>query len=73
MRKEDINSRTFIANTAVDLGKSCDDAYAYFSDELGYGLIVYSLKENTSWRFEHSFFFPDPLKGKFLNYKLICK
>ncbi|XP_050293188.1 protein yellow-like [Anthonomus grandis grandis] len=66
-RKEDTNSRTFIANIAVDLGKSCDDAHAYFSDELGYGLIVYSLRENKSWRFEHSFFMPDPLKGDFYN------
>ncbi|XP_030749438.1 protein yellow-like [Sitophilus oryzae] len=64
-RTEDTNSRTFIANIAVDLGKNCDDAYAYFSDELGYGLIVYSLKQDTSWRFEHSFFMPDPLKGDF--------
>ncbi|CAH1134539.1 unnamed protein product [Ceutorhynchus assimilis] len=64
-RKEDTNSRTFIANIAVDLGKTCEDAHAYFSDELGYGLIVYSLKENRSWRFEHSFFMPDPLKGDF--------
>ncbi|ENN72676.1 hypothetical protein YQE_10774, partial [Dendroctonus ponderosae] len=64
-RTEDTNSRTFIANIAVEVGPTCDDAFAYFSDELGYGLIAYSLKEDTSWRFEHSFFFPDPLKGDF--------
>jgi len=28
-------------------------------------LIVYSFKENKSWRFEHPFFFPDPLRGDF--------
>lgn len=64
-RPEDTNANTFIANTAVDLGETCDDAYAYFSDELGYGLIVYSYKENTSWRFTHGFFLPDPLRGDF--------
>lgn len=65
-RKEDTNSNTFIANTLVNVGPdSCDDAHAYFSDELGYGLIVYSLKDNDSWRFEHPFFFPDPLRGDF--------
>ncbi|CAH0560780.1 unnamed protein product [Brassicogethes aeneus] len=64
-RPEDTNANTFIASIAVDLGKSCDDAYAYFSDELGYGLIVYSWKDNKSWRFQHSFFYPDPLRGDF--------
>ncbi|CAH1154780.1 unnamed protein product [Phaedon cochleariae] len=64
-RPEDTNANTFIANIAVDLGHTCDDAHAYFSDELGYGLIAYSYKENKSWRFSHSFFLPDPLKGDF--------
>ncbi|XP_067636111.1 protein yellow [Eurosta solidaginis] len=66
LRPEDTNANTFIANTAVDIGKNCDDAYAYFSDELGYGLIVYSWEQNKSWRFSaHSYFFPDPLRGDF--------
>lgn len=64
-KPEDTNANTFIANIAVDVGETCDDAHAYFSDELGYGLIVYSLKENRSWRFMHSFFMPDPLRGDF--------
>lgn len=64
-RPEDTNANTFIANIAVDLGETCDDAYAYFSDELGYGLIGYSFRENKSWRFMHSFFMPDPLRGDF--------
>lgn len=62
---EDTNPNTFIANIAVDIGKNCEDAYAYFSDELGYGLISYSWEQNKSWRFAHSFFFPDPLRGDF--------
>lgn len=64
-RPEDTNANTFIANTAVDIGQSCEDTFVYFSDELGYGLIVYSFEENKTWRFEHSFFFPDPLRGDF--------
>lgn len=64
-RPEDTNSNTFIANTLVEVGDDCNDAYAYFSDELGYGLIVYSFEENNSWRFEHGFFYPDPLRGDF--------
>lgn len=64
-RADDTNQNTFIANIAVDIGKTCDDTFAYFSDELGYGLISYSWEQNRSWRFEHSYFFPDPLRGDF--------
>ncbi|XP_055626405.1 protein yellow [Toxorhynchites rutilus septentrionalis] len=65
LRPEDTNPNTFIANIAIDMGRSCDDTFAYMSDELGYGLIVYSFEKNKSWRFAHSFFFPDPLRGDF--------
>uniref|UniRef100_A0A182MZX5 Protein yellow n=1 Tax=Anopheles dirus TaxID=7168 RepID=A0A182MZX5_9DIPT len=65
LRADDTNPNTFIANIAIDMGRSCDDTYAYMSDELGYGLIVYSYEQNRSWRFAHSFFFPDPLRGDF--------
>ncbi|KAG5881609.1 hypothetical protein JTB14_030306 [Gonioctena quinquepunctata] len=65
LRPEDTNANTFIANIAVDLGSNCDDAYAYLSDELGYGLITYSFRENKSWRFTHSYFMPDPLRGDY--------
>lgn len=65
LRPEDTNPNTFIANIAVDMGRSCDDTFAYMSDELGYGLIAYSFEQNKSWRFAHSFFFPDPLRGDF--------
>lgn len=34
---------------------TCLDTFAYFSDELGYGLIAYSWEQNKSWRFEHRF------------------
>ncbi|XP_028163887.1 protein yellow-like [Ostrinia furnacalis] len=64
-RPEDIVSTTFIANIAIDMGSSCDDTFAYFSDELGYGLIAYSWEQNKSWRFSHSYFMPDPLVGDF--------
>lgn len=61
-----IEQNTFIANIAVDLGKGgCNDAFAYMSDELGYGLIVYSWEQNRSWRISHSYFMPDPLAGDY--------
>lgn len=62
---QDTNQNTFIANIAIDMGTSCEDTFAYMSDELGYGLIVYSWAKDKTWRFEHSFFMPDPLKGDF--------
>lgn len=65
LRKEDINANTFIANIAVDVRNSCEDTFAYFSDELGYGLISYSWEQNKSWRFTHGFFLPDPIRGEF--------
>ncbi|XP_069674644.1 protein yellow-like [Periplaneta americana] len=64
-KPEDTNDRTFIANIAVDIGKTCDDTFVYASDELGHGLLVYSWEQNTSWRVEHGYFHPDPLKGDF--------
>ncbi|CAH2062923.1 unnamed protein product, partial [Iphiclides podalirius] len=64
-RPEDIVPSTFIANIALDEGATCEDTFAYFSDELGYGLIAYSWQENRSWRFSHSYFMPDPLVGDF--------
>lgn len=65
LRDDDINADTFIANIAVDVGNSCKDTFMYASDELGYGLIVYSLEANDSWRLEHSYFMPDPLAGDY--------
>ncbi|KAF2897181.1 hypothetical protein ILUMI_08992 [Ignelater luminosus] len=65
LHPEDIRETTFIANIAVDIGRNCEDAYAYMSDELGYGLIVYSWEHHKSWRFSHPFFNPDPVAGNF--------
>ncbi|KAK3921376.1 Protein yellow [Frankliniella fusca] len=65
LRPQDTNANTFIANIAVDVGRTCDDTFLYASDELGYGLIVYSWELNTSWRAQHGYFHPDPLKGDF--------
>ncbi|GLH04329.1 Protein yellow [Gryllus bimaculatus] len=64
-KPDDTNANTFIANIAVDIGHTCDDTFVYASDELGYGLIVYSWEQNTSWRVTHSYFMPDPLKGDY--------
>ncbi|KAK7870497.1 hypothetical protein R5R35_002903 [Gryllus longicercus] len=53
-------------NIAVDVRAGrCDDAYAYASDVFRYGLVVYSWREDRSWRVENPLFFPDPLASKY--------
>lgn len=62
---DNLTPASFIANIVVDEGASCEDTFAYMSDELGYGLIVYSWEHHKSWRFTHSYFRPDPLAYDF--------
>ncbi|XP_030753269.1 protein yellow [Sitophilus oryzae] len=63
---EDVKASSFFANIIVDVTKdNCDDAYAYLPDLGGYGVVVYSLKNNDSWRFKHNYFHFDPLNGDF--------
>lgn len=52
------------ANIVVDSNsKSCDDSYAYIPDLGGFGLIVYSYKQNLAWRVIHNYFYLEPLRG----------
>lgn len=43
----------------------CDNAYAYVPDLGGYGLVVYSFKDDDSWRVKHHYFHFDPLAGQY--------
>lgn len=50
----------------VDVNKdTCDDAYAYIPDLGGYGVVVYSLKQDDSWRISHHYFHFEPLAGSY--------
>lgn len=50
----------------VDVQKSdCDNAFAYIPDLGAYGVVVYSFKEDQSWRVKHNFFHFDPLNGDY--------
>ncbi|CAH1995391.1 unnamed protein product [Acanthoscelides obtectus] len=65
LKPEDIKGDdSFFANIVVDMqpGK-CDEAFAYIPDLGGYGIVVYSYKDNDSWRVKHNFFHFDPLQG----------
>lgn len=50
----------------VDSSKNnCENTFAYLADAGSYGIIVYSFKDNRSWRIEHNFFHMDPFVGGF--------
>ncbi|XP_063240684.1 protein yellow-like [Bacillus rossius redtenbacheri] len=57
---------SLFATLAVDVrGGRCDDAHAYLADVARYGLVVYRLRDDTSWRVSHPFFYPDPASCRF--------
>lgn len=50
----------------VDVQKNdCENAYAYIPDLGAYGVVVYSFKDDKSWRVSHNFFHFDPLNGDY--------
>ncbi|KRT84928.1 hypothetical protein AMK59_561, partial [Oryctes borbonicus] len=54
------------SNIVVDIRNSkCDDAHAYLTDVWRFGLVVYSLKNNRSWRITDHLFFPEPLAAAY--------
>ncbi|XP_055710597.1 L-dopachrome tautomerase yellow-f2 [Phlebotomus papatasi] len=63
---ESIDDDSFFANIIVDTDKAaCDDAFAYIPDLGAYAVLVYSFRENKSWRAKHNFFHFDPLQGDY--------
>ncbi|XP_053602390.1 protein yellow-like [Plodia interpunctella] len=66
LKLADMKEDTFFANIVVDVDKNtCDNAFAYIPDLGGYGVVVYSLKQDDSWRVTHHYFFFDPLSGSY--------
>ncbi|XP_059052323.1 protein yellow-like [Achroia grisella] len=66
LKPEDMKEDSFFANIVVDVDKNtCDNAFAYLSDLGGYGVVVYSLKQDASWRVSHHYFFFEPLFGSY--------
>lgn len=57
---------SLLSNIVVEvLNNDCADAYAYLGDVFRYGVVVYSYKQNRSWRLTHSYFYPDPLASDY--------
>lgn len=66
LKSTDIKDDSFFANIVVDVqADKCDEAYAYLPDLGGFCLVVYSFKENDSWRVNHHYFYFDPLSGNY--------
>lgn len=55
------NTPTGLASITIDINGDCEDAYAYVPDLTTFGIIVYSLKENDSWRHSHAYFSFNPI------------
>jgi hypothetical protein len=61
-----LKSNSFLTGITLDVdGTQCgsqeDDAYAYIADVWAFGMVVYSFKQDKSYRVEHEYFHPDPL------------
>lgn len=55
-----------MASITVDVdARNCQDAYGYIPDLAAYQLYVFSLRQNSIWRFSHNYFNFDPLNGDF--------
>ncbi|PSN37933.1 Protein yellow [Blattella germanica] len=61
-----VKQDSLFTNIIIDIrdGK-CDDAYAYMSDVWRNGIVIYSLKQDRSWRIVHHLFYPDPIASKY--------
>lgn len=63
---EDMKDDSFFANLVVDtMPNNCSEAYAYIPDLGAYGVVVYNLHDNESWRVTHHYFHFDPLAGEY--------
>ncbi|KAK6643297.1 hypothetical protein RUM43_004802 [Polyplax serrata] len=64
--KDQVPESALFTNIIADVrNNKCDEAYAYIADVLRYGVIVYSWKEDRSWRISHNFFYPDPIACRY--------
>lgn len=64
--EDSIKADTFFANVIVDVNKDqCENTHAYVPDLGAYAVVVYSFKDNKSWRVHHNYFHFDPLHGDY--------
>ncbi|XP_043064350.1 protein yellow [Drosophila ficusphila] len=61
---DQLKQGSLFSNLAVE-DSDCENTYAYAADLGSPGLVVYSWKDQESWRVHHHFFHPDPMAGNF--------
>ncbi|KAH8283038.1 hypothetical protein KR054_011679 [Drosophila jambulina] len=61
---DQVKQASLFANLAVE-DSDCENTYAYAADLGNPGLVVYSWKDQESWRVQHHYFHPDPMAGNF--------
>ncbi|KAJ8665272.1 hypothetical protein QAD02_006934 [Eretmocerus hayati] len=49
-----LNRTAQFVNPIVEVGDSCSNTYLYVADVLGYGMLIYSMYENRSWRLNNT-------------------
>lgn len=61
-----VKENSFFANIIVDVDpNNCDGAFAYIPDVGSFSVVVYSLRDDESWRVKHPYFHIDPLNVNF--------
>jgi dopachrome tautomerase len=75
LNTDHVVSRFEIPESVVEDGKGlaaltvddddCSNSFVYIPDWSNNALIVFSLKEQQSWRFDHNFFHFNPFEGDF--------
>ncbi|XP_014224153.1 protein yellow-like [Trichogramma pretiosum] len=63
---DQIKEDSLYSNIIVDVkNDECERAVAYAADVWRFGLVVYDFFNDSSYRLQHHYFFPDPLSSKF--------
>ncbi|XP_063240390.1 protein yellow-like [Bacillus rossius redtenbacheri] len=64
--REQVKEGSLFSNVVVDVRAGrCDDAHAYLADVWRFALVVYRLRDDTSWRVDHPLFFPEPASCRY--------
>uniref|UniRef100_A0A336N1Q4 CSON010085 protein n=1 Tax=Culicoides sonorensis TaxID=179676 RepID=A0A336N1Q4_CULSO len=61
---DQVKNDSLFANIAVE-DDDCENTFAYVTDIFNPALLVYSWKQQSSWRVHHHYFHPDPLAGNY--------
>lgn len=66
IKQEFIKEDSLYSNIVVDVrDNDCENVHAYVTDVWRFGLLVYSLQRDKSWRVTNHLFYPDPLSAAY--------